>query len=463
MCIKNRTSFRALLLLISVVLGGVCSFARGPELFSFASAKGMQIKILKTPDIGFIHAEVIINFNEEVDPTISYLTVDNMFNQDLHKSDSNLLGVLKRLGSDFHIEHRVDYLKISVNFLSSKVSLFAQFLDELYSYKSFSLKRFNDSIFNHWKHFKSREDWEKRLAIQFAYANLFPVHWLGNTIIKVDSLLKINLAQIRSFYRKIFQLANTSLFIKGDLNPHIAFGTIEEALKSYKKQTIKKNIPEKLKFGNNRKIIILDIISPEAPIIFWFQAIPPFGLKDHMHWIIMNNILFDYPIGAVFKKAAFFGIRNIRKIDSEVFHHHQVSVICNTIKTNYQNIERFILLADNEARKLGKRKINRKEYLDSLNYFLGKSKVASSRFNHDLEIEIRRTLLDLEDRFTSITPEIFSQVTLNQLNQFVGHFSTLNRNNNIKNKPEIIVIAGNARLIKGYFNRLKPDFIYSSQ
>ena len=463
MYIRNKTTARTLLLLVSMAAVGMFAYADEPEIFTFESAKGMQIKIIRTPDVGFVHAEIIIECRGDCNPTIAHLTVDNMFNQELHKSDSSLLAILKRLGNDFHFEHRVDYLKISVNFLTDKMGIFAQFIDELFSYKSFNLKRFNDSIFNFWHHFKNRDDWQKKLATQFAYFHLFPGNSLGNSVIQVDSLLKINLAQIRSLYRSKFQLAQSYLFIRGGVNPHIAFGLIENALKSYKKQNVIKITDEKVKLKNDRKILILNVISPEAPIIFWFQAIPPIGSKEHISWVIINNILFEYPIGAVFKKAASFGIRNIRKMDTDVFHHNQVSVICNTFRINYQNIEQFILMADNETRKLGKRGINRKEYLDSLNYFLGKAKVESSRFNHELEIEIRKTLLGLNEHSTSITPEIFSHVTLSQLNQFVGNFNNSNRDDRNIEKPEIIVIAGNARLIKGYLNRIKADYIYQTQ
>lgn len=459
---KNSTVPFILLLMVSVSVG-THSFAAEPEILKFDSDKGIQIKIVRNPDTGFVHADIIIDLNGDSDPTISYLTVDNMFNPNLHKSDSSLMGILGRLGNDFQVEQRVDYLRIGVNFLSGKMGLFAQFLDELFSYRSFSLKRFNDSIFNFWKHFKRRENWQKKLASQYAYFHLFPGHWLGNTVVQVDGLLKVNLAQIRSFYGRKFQLARSQLFIEGDVNPHIAYGLIENELKSFKKQKVKKGVEEKIILAKSRKIIILDTISPDSPRIFWFQAIPPLGSEGHIPWKIMNNILFEYPIGEVFKKAASFGIRNIRKTDSDLFHHRQVSVICNTFIINYQNIERFILLADNEALKLVKRKINRMEYLDSLNYFLGKAKVDSSRLGYDMEIEIRRTLLGLEEGSTPITPDIFNRVSLNQVNRFVGTVNYVNRDHNNIQRAEIIVIAGNARLIKGYLNRIKPDHIYQTR
>ncbi len=460
MCTRNRNLINSLFLF--VLLTQLMSFTLSSEVTTFVSAKGLSIKILKTNAISFIHAEILIFYPDKINPAISYLTVENMFNSGIHNTVSNLLSVLKRMGNDFQIEHRVDYLKISLNFLPGRISLFTQFLDELFSYKSFGLKRYNDSIFNYRRHFKRKSEWEKTMARQYAYSHLFPDHALGNTVIDADSLLKINLAQIRSFYRNTFRLDNSLLLLKGDLNPHITFGMIEKDLKSFKKAEKKETLAEKLKVIDNRKIIVLDIASNESPIIFWFQAIPSLGDNNHMFWRVMNNILFNYPIGVVYKRAALYGIRNIRKIETEMINHFQVSVLCNTIKINYSDIERFIMLVDSETRKLTKRKIDRKEYLDSLNFFLGQAKVNSSNFNHDVQMEIKKSILNLEEKNITISPKIFQKVTLDNLNRFIGNFKFMARNGNHIRRPEIIVITGNARLIKGYLNILKPDFIYSA-
>lgn len=459
MSIKNRGVFKfffPFLLLFQLFL-----FPLGSEVIHFVSSKGLPIKILKSNALGLVHAEILIFYHGNTNPAISYLTVENMFNPEIHNSDTNLLGILKRLGNDFRVEHRVDYLKISLDFLPNRLSLFTHFIDELFSYKSFGLKRYNNSIHNYRKYLMRKYGWEKILAGRYAYSYLFPGHALGRTVIDGNSLLKINLAQIRSFYRNTFKPGNAFLFIKGNLNPHIAFGMIEKALKSYKKAEKTDRSFKKIKIIENRKIIVLDVVSDEAPVVFWFQAIPAKGDSNHMLWRVINNILFDYPIGVVYKKATQYGIRNIRKIETDLIIHSQVSVICNTIKINYSNIERFIMLVDNESRKLAKRKIDRKEYLDSLNYFLGKAKVESSDFNYDVQLEVNKSILDMEKRNFMITPKIFNQISLDRLNRFIGDLKFITRNGNHIKKSEVIVIAGNARLIKGYLNILKLDFIHS--
>ena len=171
MFIKNRNVFKfffPFLLLIQLSL-----FPLGSEVTRFVSSKGLPIKILKSNAIGSVHAEILIFYHGNTNPAISYLTVENMFNPEIHNSDTNLLGILKRLGNDFSVEHRVDYLKISLDFLPNRLSLFTHFIDELFSYKSFSLKRYNNSIYNYRKYVVRRNGWEKILACRTPGAGSF--------------------------------------------------------------------------------------------------------------------------------------------------------------------------------------------------------------------------------------------------------------------------------------------------
>jgi hypothetical protein len=460
MYIRNRNIIQIFILFLLLVRFSVLPIFS--QVSKFVSSKGLPIKIIRSNAAGLIHAEILIFFEENTNPAISYLTVENMFNSDIHGSETHLLGILKRLGNDYGVEHRVDYLKIRINFLQNRLSVFTQFINALFSYKSFGLKRYNRSIFNYRKNFMKKSGWEKKLARQYAYSHLFKGYALSRTVIDADSLLKINLAQIRSFYRNTFKPENGYLFLKGHLNPHITFGMIEKTLKSQKKTLPKKRTVETLKTLTGRKIIVLDVASTEAPVVFWFQAIPPLSDNKHMFWRMINNILFDYPTGVAFKKAAQYGIRNIRRIETEVTGHSRISVICNSIKLNYSDIERFIVLVDNEARKLAKRKIERKEYLDSLNFFLGQAKVETSNFTHDIRKEVDRSVWESGKNGGAMTLKIFQRISLDDLNRFVHDLKPSSRNGHILNKHEVIVIAGSARLIKGYFNSLKLNEIHSA-
>lgn len=455
---KSRRNINILLLAFCILWNGLILKAES-NVFGFVSSKGLKIKIIKDTSIPFIHAEVLIFYRDKTDrPAIPYLVKENMFSKDLNKSTPNLLSVLRRLGNDYQIEHRPDYLKIGVNFLLTRFSVFTQFLKELYSYKAFGLKKYNDSIFNFKKYFFKNRDVGKKIAQLLAYNRLFSGHLLGNTIIDVDTILKINLAQIRSFYRKTFKPENSFLFIKGNLNPHITFGLVEKGLKSFKKQKNLVFYSEKLNINRARNIYILDIKNTDAPTVYWFHAIPPLRDNNHLPSVILNNILFGYPIGNLFKNAGYYGIRNIKKMESEVIHHAETSVICNTVKINYGNIEKFILLYEQESRKLRVRKINRNEYLNTMNYFLGKAKVDSGHFDNDIYFEINKSVYSVDRDSFEVSPKIFQKVTLSRLNQFLATTDLFKFQRNRKT-AEIVVIVGNPRLILRHFKVLKPEII----
>jgi hypothetical protein len=381
-----------------------------------------------------------------------------MFNKELNTSNPSLISALRRLGNDYEIEHRPDYLKIGVNFLLTKFSLFAQFLKELYGYKAFGLKKYNDSILNFKKYYLKSGDAEKKMAQAFAYNRLFAGHLLGNTIIDVNRLPKINLAQIRSFYRKTYKPENSFVCIKGNLNPHITFGLVEKSLKSFKKQKNLIFYSEKLNVNQVRKIYLLEVKNTDAPTVYWFHAIPPLRDDNHLPSVILNNILFGYPIGNLFKSAGYYGIRNIKKMESEVINHAETSVICNTVKLNYSNIEKFILLYEQESRKLRVRKINRNEYLNTLNFFLGKAKVDSAHFDNDIHFEINKSVYSVDRESFEVSAKIFQKITLNRLNRFLAGTDLFKFQRNRKT-ADVIVIVGNPGLVLKNFKILKPEII----
>ena len=200
--------------------------------------------------------------------------------------------------------------------------------------------------------------------------------------------------------------------------------------------------------------------SNEAPFIFWFQVIPPVEDANHLPSVLVNNIMFGWPIGKLFRAANGFGIRSIKRMDSDVFHHKGVAVICNSIKLNYEDLEKFILLADHEIRRLGIRRIERKEYLEMINYFLGKAKVDSERFDEDVRLEVKRAMSLAPNDNLRFSRENAQQVTLNQINRFIGGNPPWRRNGS-GGGATVIVIGGNAKTIKRYIAGLRLDLVFS--
>ncbi|MCK4762423.1 MAG: insulinase family protein [Candidatus Aminicenantes bacterium] len=416
--------------------------AANSEKSSFNLSTGLEIKIIKDKSMDFVYAELLISYRDKkINPVIPHLTMLDVFDKDVNRSGTNLLSTLKKLGNDFEIEHRPDYLLFKINFLSDRMRVFAQFLKSLYTYKAFTLKKLNYSISNYWKLLPDRKDWQKQAAIQVAYSKFFSGQLLGNALIVPAMLKNINLAQLRSFYQKTYTLPNSLLIIKGNLEPGYVVGTINRALKSFKKKERKRYVKEALKINGRREVIIYNVNTGKPPLIFWFEAIPPLSHPDHIPQRVLNDMLFARHVGRL-SRSVRNGVR-ISQLETEIYHHRGVSLICNCIKLNYKDIPGFIGAVDFEKRRL--KKISRKDYLEAKNHFYGSLKVATRKVENDVILERDSSLFrpDEENRSVSFA-RISQQLTLERLNTAAPDFV-----------QGTIVILGNAGLIARYLTGLK--------
>jgi hypothetical protein len=411
------------------------------------TTKGLEIKLIKNSNMNFIHAELNIFYRgKNTNPAIRHLTMLNLFDGDVNKSGSGLLSILRKMGNDFEIQQRPDYLLFKINFLDDKLAIFMQFLRSLYSYKAFSLKKFNYSLNKYWDLTLKEENWKKKAAFQVAYRKFFAGHPLGNTLI-VSSLIKnINLAQIRSYYLRTYTLENSSLILKGNIKQAIAVGTFKRLFKSFKEQDRNIGDNEKLNINNRREVVIYHINSMSPPELFWFETIPPLTNKGHIPMRVLNDMLFAQPIGRISRARVSNGIKHL-KIDTEVLNHKQVSMICNTVKLNVNDIEKFILAVDSEKRKL--KKLNRREYLDVKNYFCGRIKVDSRRFENQVELERDFSIFNGGNDSPMVSfARVSQQVTYESLSAALPFLN-----------GGTIVIVGNANLITRNLSVLKPRVI----
>jgi hypothetical protein len=140
------------------------------------------------------------------------------------------------------------------------------------------------------------------------------------------------------------------------------------------------------------------------------------------------------------------------KVNTETYFLKKFTVFCNYLRLKYNDLENFLLLVDQERRKFVVRPIERKEYLDALNYYIGRAQVETSRFDYDLQAEI--------DRFHSqgvgslaqpIGPQIFQEVSLTRVMQVMDE-QMGSRHRSSGREKGIVVLIGNANLI---FNSLK--------
>ena len=421
-----------------------------PETYTLKSSRGLRLKILQSNHIPFIHAQLIIYYRKKVEnPAIPYLTLLNIFERNLRGDDTALLSTLKKLGNDFNVEHRPDFLLFKINFLSStdNISSFIKFLKALYSYKPFedlnspspsytgtrekqnTEVRFRDSIANYWKYFFLGKEWRNQVAYQIAYHHFFPSGIMGQTLITPGDLKSVTLEQLRAFYLDTYQFSNSLLIIKGNIeNPGLILGHIERAFSSFKRKPPQKPPEEKLTINKQKKIIVFNTGNDESPSMYWFEAVSLQETGNPIPSLVLNNILFTYPTGRIYINAWNSNLR-ILKMDTQMINHRGMTIICNLLRLRYGDIEKFILLVDREIKKLRIKRVEKKEYLNALSHILGRLSVNTQDFENDVNLEI-------------IKAEYHTQkVTLESLNQVID--------NSIYS---LIVIVGNAKSILPQLN-----------
>ena len=310
-----------------------------PEIYTLKSSKGLRLKILQSQQIPFIHAQLVIYYKKKVkNPAIPYLTLLNIFERNLRGDDTALLSTLKKLGEDFEVEQRPDFLLFKINFLSSSdnMSTFIKFLKTLYSYKPFedlnspantyaasrekenTEVRFKDSIANYWNYFYRRKEWRNLVAYQIAYHHFFPSYIMGQTLITPRDLKSVTLEQLRTFYLETYQFSNSLLIIKGNIeNPGLILGHIERTFSSFKRQPPQKPLEEKLTINPQKKIIVFNTGNDESPTMYWFEAVSLQDNGNPIPALVLNNILFAYPTGRLYINARLSGL-NISRMETEM-------------------------------------------------------------------------------------------------------------------------------------------------
>jgi len=422
------------------------------------SSKGLRVNLVDDPSMLFNHAEILVYYSDVTNPLIPHLTLMNIFDTHFKDPQSGLLNTLFKMGNDYEVDYNVDHFIIRVNFLPADTNLFISFLKGLFSYGDFSLKDFNYSINNFWKLFKKNPQWETILSTQIAFSHFFRKDYSGKFQVTGKNPSRINLSQIRSFYKNNYILPNAFVTIRGDIKPYFVFGLVEKAFRHFKGFT---TAPKKLRYNMadaKRKVIVVDTGINGTPHLYWMNPIPPKGDLDHQHAQIVNNLLFGYPLGRISRNASASGIKNFNIVSA--FHHHRnISFVFRKIRLGYRDIEKFIFIADNNISKLSVGRISRKEYLDNYNFIYQKGKIESDDYRKIASNTVTRSFYKKDNTLTRNRREKL----LKELNY--ANFSKLlsdpkgiysaGRNR----KRGIIVIFCNAALLKRYIRTIKPEVI----
>ncbi len=427
MSMANR---RSALRLSGCLLGGMLlllAAGRGlkaeTRLFSFSTSKGLAVKVLQDNDLPFVHAQLLIYLDGNVQNysslAIAQLAVMNMFERSLNSPPSNLMDMLQRQGNDFQVEQNPEYVK------------------------------------NFWPLFMRGRDWKKEIAQLLAYQQLTGNFYFSQGFLLQDILNGINMAQLRSFLLRTFRPDNALLILKGKINPYFILGMIEKDLPQPPARQARPR-KEDAPLNVGRKIFILNVNSPELPMVYWFDTAPPAGDPAYLPFAIGNHSLFGFPGGRIYQSERNQFMMGGYKVNSEAVFLKDFTMFCNSLRLNYNELENFLLLVEQERKRFAIRPIERKEYLDALNYYVGKAMVETSRYDHGLQAEI--------DRFTERGtpppprpgPELFQEVSFGRVQQALDE-QMGSRHKSGSREKGIVVLVGNANLIVNSLRLLKTE------
>jgi len=461
---KRNSSNRCLFWILGgilLLLGAGRELFAETRLFSFTTSKGLTVKVLQDNNMPFIHAQLHIflegNAQNYTSWAISQLTVMNMFVRELNSPPSNLLGMLQRQGNDYQVEQNPEYIKISMNFLPDRLAAFPKLLKEIFYYQSFHLKKFNQSRENFWSLYSKNKDWRKEMAFLLAYQQIVGNFYFKGLLFQ-EFVNKINLAQLRSFLLKTFRPDNAILIIKGKINPYFILGMIEKDLPQPSPQPAKAK-KEEITINASRKVFVLNVNSPELPAIYWFDTAPAVTEANYLPYFIGNFTLFGFPGGRIYKSEKNQFLMAGYKVNTEAYFLKNFTIFCNYLRLNYNDLENFLLLVDQERRKFAVQPIERKEYLDALNFYIGRAQIDTNRFDFGLQGEIDRFHAKSSGSLPArIGTELFQEVSINRVVQVMDE-QMGNRHKSGGKEKGVVVLIGNAALILNNLKILKPDTI----
>ena len=457
MYFQNKLDTGLIIISIFILSITLPSFIGGQSLEQTTS-KGLRMSLVKDQSMLFNHAEIVVYYSEIKDPTVPYLTLMNIFDDQINDPQSGLLNTLFKMGNDFKLEYNIDHFIIKINFLPSDTNLFVSFLKGLFSYRGFSLKKFNYSTKNFWKLFRRNDNWKKVIAAQIAFSNIFNQDHPGQFLVTDRNPRRLNLSHTRSFYKYNYTLPNSYITIRGDIKPYFVFGLIEKAFKNFKSLKPGYQNFKYSRFNPDRKVIIVDDGTNGTPNIYWVDPIAPAGNIGHYHAQVVNNLLFGYPLGRISRNASAAGIKGFN-ISSKIHNHRDISIVCRKIRIGYRDIEKFIFIADNNISKLGVGRVSRKEYLDNYNFVFHKGNIDLDDYSQKASDQITRSFKSSSNILTGnsqdkLLKELSYSNFTNILSDPSGSYSS-NRNR----KKGIIVIFGDAETIKRSLRNIKPEVI----
>jgi hypothetical protein len=176
---------------------------------------------------------------------------------------------------------------------------------------------------------------------------------------------------------------------------------------------------------------------------------------DYLPFFIGNFTLFGFPGGRIYQSERNQSLLGGYKVNTDVYSLKNFTVFCNYLRLSYGDVENFLLLVDQERKKFFAQPIARKEYLDALNYYLGRAQVETGSINYGVQ-----QVIDLfQAQPTSLlTPIPVRDVTFDRVVQVMDDMMGHKHKAGIQ-EMGIIVLVGNANLIVSNLKILKADVV----
>ncbi len=432
----------------------VSAQSRNPLTIQLSS--GLIVTMTPRTGWSFIQAELIIPlYDRERNPVIPRLTGENLFNRKLPDNDTGLIGSLTRLGGDYQIEYMPDEIRLKINFPSDQVRDFASLLKDIFTYKSFSLKRYDYSRLTFFDRLITEPDWVYQVARDMAYALFFPGHDSSRGPIQTQNFERLNLSYFRSFHSRVFKPERSILVMNGDLNPHITYGLIERTLFELKKQEIS-NAQRTVPFPappSGSRIVLLESEQFTQINAFVFNVIPPVHELEHFQERILHAHLYNIPHGRIYNIASSLRLRPIA-FHTRINHHSNLSVISTEIQ-NTQYLGRILDLLLNERRRTLQKPFDEREYLVASNILLGQMKVETSRFDCCTAQSLHPILSGKPVPLLEFPSQLLKLNNYTRTIRYLGR-KTYRQQSIPSYSPELIILTGNRAALDRLRETLSP-------
>ncbi len=424
-------------------------------------SSGLIVSMSPRPGWSFIQAELIIPIHDsDRNPALPRLTGDNLFDRKLPDNDTSLTTNFLRLGSDFRIDYRPDAIRLSINFPADQIRDFAYLLQDLFTYKSFSLKRYDFSRKNFFSRLRSEPDWVYQTTRSAAYALLFPDHSCARVPVQSDHLKNLNLFYVRSFFSRVFKPERCLLLLNGDLNPHTTYGMIEMTLKELRKSDqapTPRAVPYPAPLPRSR-IVCLESPYFEQLDATLFTVIPPVHDLEHFQERILYNHLFAMHHGRIFNLTGNLRIRPV-EFQTRICHHSNLSVISTNI-TYTQHLGRILDILAGERRRILQKPFDEREYLVASNILLGQLKVETAGYGAAIEQRLHPILASKPVPYLENPEQLLRINNYTRTVQYLGK-KPLRPQEIPTYTPELIIVTGSHELLNRFKLTLSPMLLFN--